>query len=243
MLRKLRNLGSVLLVAIAAAALPAAAQAGSFDIAASESAITGHSELQQTNAVKFLLTKTSGTKVEGLCNTASLEGRASGESLNELTLTPTFGKSAVLPTGCFWAEPFVIPQIQMNGCKFTLTGAEQVPNTVTVDIFGCTAGKQIQIKGSADCTLDIPEQNNIGHLVSKNVEGGVVTTEMTLSGIVTTQTGATCPDGNNHQAANLSITTDLLLKAFVFTGTNQVLKHGHQYFQGIEGSQVNITST
>jgi hypothetical protein len=242
MIGKSKALGLTFLVITALSTVPSA-QAGEFDIGANPAVITGHSELKQIFAVKFTLTKTDGSKTEGSCNTTSFEGTTQGQTISEATLTPTYGNPQETSTGCiFFSAAFGNTQFQMNGCKYTITGAGQIANTAVVDIVACTAGKQIQLKGS-NCTLDIPEQNGLSHVVSKNIESNEVTMEWTLTGIKSTQTGAACPDGNNHQSANLSLTTSMFVKAFNDEGSKQVAKHGHQYAEYLCGQQVSFVST
>jgi hypothetical protein len=136
----------------------------------------------------------------------------------------------------------------MHGCKYTLTGAGHAANTSTVDIVGCTPGKSITIQ-SASCSLVIPEQNNLSHLVGTNVAtgGGVpheVTLSSTITGLTHTQFGV-CPDGNSHHSNNLSFTGNTIVKAYEDDKVSvQVTKHGHQYTEFVHGfKQVSLTST
>jgi hypothetical protein len=240
MTSKIKVLGLALIAFATTSALQvSAAHAGSLDVGASPAVITGHSETNQSHTVT--LTATNGQKVNAVCNTASAEGTTQGQNLTEATITPTFGQSETAPTGCTLGGQ--ISQVRMNGCKFTLTGEGSPSSTALVDVVGCTSGMQIQNK-SALCTLDIPEQNGLAHVVATNLAGGKeVTFNSTIAGIKVTQTGAACPDGNNHVSTNASITGNTIIKAFKDSGTKQVTKHGHQYVEHLCGEQVTILTT
>lgn len=225
---RIRVLSLAFAATVAVTAMTASqAQAGSFDINTDPAALTGH-----TSLVLFQLTKTNGSGGGiAVCVTASFEGtvqQGGGEaqSTKEATITPTFGNSEATPTGCSLGGGE--GHILMNGCKFTLTGSEQAANTYLLDITGCTAGKNMQIKGPS-CTIDVPEQNGLSHVVSANAEGNAVQLTMKLTKITNTQTGASCSDGNNHQAPSLSFSSSTTVKAFIDRGAQQVTSHEHQY--------------
>lgn len=235
---------SLALIAIMAlsAALGSTAPAGQLDIGANPAVLTGHSE----QITWFFYKKTDGTQLPPACNTSSFEGTAvlqqegQSQTINEATLTPTFGTSQTTPnTGCSFGSP---THIQMNGCKYTFTGAGQAANTFNIDIFGCTAGKTMQIKWS-ECTMDIPEQFGLSHAVATNIANNEVTLDMTLSNITNTQTGAGCFDGNNHESTNLSLSVKTKIKAFKDKVSDQVTRHGHQYQEQTFGEQVSLLST
>jgi len=248
MTNRWKALGLTLVITAATGALLAsAAQAGSLDVGTQPAVITGHSDPKSGEPTKFqemilTITDTKGNKFNSVCNTASAEGTTQGQvSITEATVTPTFGSSETAPTGCTLFGQSA--QDRLNGCKFTLTGEGSPANTALVDMVGCTAGKKMEIK-TALCSLDVGEQNGLSHLVAKNLAGGKeVTFEVTIAGITITQTGAACPDGNNHVSNGVSLTGNTLLKAFKTSGTKQVTKHGHQYAELLCGEQVTMAST
>lgn len=226
------------------------AQAGAFDIYANPAVITGHSDAKPGGGFQehvFALHTTGGGVPQIKCPTASFEGTSHQviggitpipQVVNHLTLTPTYGP------GCigFGGMP---AQILMNGCKYTLTGAGQPAGTFLVDVTGCTAGKSMEIK-TAVCTLDVLQHHQIPHVVGQTIitEGQPqeVTLETTLRFTVL-QTGLGCPDGNNHLSTNLTLGGNTVLKAFQDVGQVLVNKHGHEYFEALEGAPVPLTAT
>lgn len=227
---------SIKLVCTALAALSllsaSAAQAGSFDIGAQPAVIKGESETGQEHTLS--VNKTAGGTAVAKCKAASFEGTSVGQGINEATITPTYGPNCT----AFG----LTSQVLLNGCKFTITGSGHAANTTTIDIVGCTAGKQIETK-TAICTFHIPEQNSLSHVVGSNIGGNEVTLSATLSTIKFQQTGAGCPDGNNHTSTQATISGNTIMKAFKHGGTQQVTKHSHQYAEGIAGEQVSLSST
>jgi len=239
MIRKIRSL-VLALVAVAAlgATLASGAQAGALDIGAVPAVITGHSVQGQEHV--FALTTTAGGKFVVKCPTASFEGTTQGQvGVAEQTVTATYGPNCV--TGGGGAAT-----VQMNGCKYTLTGAGQAAFTELVDIVGCTAGKKVEIK-TPICTMTIAEQAGIPHIVFDNTNNaGVpkdVDTTVTLNGIHVVQDGAACPDGNNHTSFNLALTGNTTTRAFFDAGTVAVVKHNHQYLEHLCGAQVELFAT
>lgn len=239
MIGKIKALGLAFVVTAAMSAVAAsAAQAGSFDIGAQPAVIKGHSEAGQQHLLS--VTRTAGGVFNATCKTASFEGTSQGQSISEATITPTYGESEGAPTGCtLFGQSSVV---KMNGCKFTITGSGQPSNTYLLDIVGCTSGKQIETK-TAVCTFHIPEQNGLSHVVATNIGINEITLEATLTTITFTQTGAACPDGNNHQSTSASIQGNTIMKAFKDSGTKQVTKHSHQYTESTAGEQVSFTTT
>ena len=136
--------------------------------------------------------------------------------------------------------------MRLNGCKFTLTGTGQAPNTALVDIVGCTnatTGITIQIPG---CQKRIPQQNGLSHVVATNLSDTphTVTVEATVQGITFHQAGVLCPDGNGHKGTSGSFQGDTIIKATQEDSNTQVTEHGHEFTKfGITGPQVNLTST
>jgi hypothetical protein len=229
MILKIKALGLALLAMTALAAIAASsAQAGTFDVGTPHGVLIGHSEPSQQH--QFTLKRTNGETLSLKCATASFEGTTQGESITGATVTPTFEKCVLFGL----ATP-----ILMNGCKFRSEGGE--PMTFLFAIVGCTAGKQMQIKNAA-CTLDIPEQTGLSHVVATNLPSNQVTVAGTVSNLTATQTGALCPDGNNHHSS-LTFLSNTTVKAFRYLGSQLVTKHGHQYGESIPGEQVSMTAT
>jgi len=219
---KALGLAVVAIAAMSVFAMPAA-QAAKLDIGATPASIFAHSEVNQVHA--WTLTSTSGTKFVTRCPTASFEGTTQGQSIEEATVTPTYSGNTQV-TNC--THFGVAAQTLMNGCKYTFTGSGQPSVTLRVDIVGCTSGKSIE-KKTAVCTIDIPEQNGLSHIVGTKLSSQEATLAMTISNITMRQTGAACPDGNNHLAFNGTFEGNTILTARVDVGGTVVTKHSHQY--------------
>lgn len=221
-------------VMLATSALAASAvQAGQLDVGVQPASIFGHSEPAQSHILTY--TDTKGNKFTTSCPTASFEGTTQGKLINEATVTATYGPSCT----AFG----VASQVLMNGCKYTITGSGHAANTATVDIVGCTAGKTIE-KRTAICTLDIPEQNGLSHIVGTNVNAQQVTLSATISGITVRQTGAACPDGNNHVSSTGSFTGNTLVVARTHGPNFVVTEHNHQFTKLAQtGAQTTIAAT
>jgi hypothetical protein len=239
-------LGLLTLSISGAVAVPA--QAGSLDIGANPAILVGHNEVGKGIALSLTFTKTDAQLGFALCTTASYEGTVQQlpqqptQNAAEATITPTYGKTQTGLNECVVGN-LGEAQIKMNGCKYTLTGTGQAANTFQVDIAGCTAGKQIEIKATG-CTLHIGEHSGLSHVVAANVAGGQeITLQVKMSPIKILQTGAACPDGNNHQSTDGLLQGNILVKAFKDAGNTTVTKHGHQYQEGVRGEQVSLTST
>ena len=232
MTRKIKFLLLSLVAASALSGLAAsAAQAGALHVGVQPAVITGSLESGQTTALT--LTSTGGSKFNSICQTHNLEATTQGLVVTELTATTT-------KTGC--TAFGVAAQVLMNGCKDTFTGAGQPTNTWLVDIVGCTSGKSIEVR-TAICTLDIPEQNGLSHAVTTSIAGSQVTLSTTISGTTVRQTGAACPDGNNHVSTAGSTTGNFILAARVDEAGPTVTKHGHHYQEFKDGAQVALVST
>lgn len=251
MATKLKHLVLAMLSIAALSAVGASsAQAGAFDIYANPGVITGHSDPKPGGGFQehvFALHTTGGGVPQIKCPTASSEGTSHQvvggvtpipQVVNHLTLTPTYGPGCTAFGG-------MAAQIVMNGCKYTLTGAGQPAGTFLLDVTGCTAGKSMEII-TPICTLDVLQHHQIPHVVGQTVftEGQPqeVTLGMTLR-LTVLQTGAACPDGNNHLSTNLTLGGNTVLKAYQDVASVQVLKHGHQYSEAIEGAPVPLTVT
>ena len=234
MIGKLKALGLALVAVAAASAFSAStAQAGELDIGWTPASVFAHSEFGQDHV--FTLRTTTANVFTARCGTASLEGTTQGQKINEATVTATYTGFAGGNCTAFGVNA----QVLMNGCRYTLTGSGQFANTAVLDIVGCTSGKQIEIK-TAICTLDIPQQNNLWHVVGSNLSSTEVTLSATVNGIQVRQTGAICPDGNNHVSSISSFTGNTILRARTDTGGFLVTKHSHQY---TELNQTGINTT
>lgn len=235
MIGKIKVLGAAFMALAAMGALASVASAGTADIGATPSVVTAEIESGQQHILT--IPDPPDAPFNSLCEAASIEGTVSGQSVQEATVTPTY-------SGCKLAGQAA--QVLLNGCKYTLTGngAGIGSNTFNVDVVGCTEGKQIQIK-SAICTVDIPAQNGLSHVVASNIGGASkeVTLNATVTGITAVQTGAACPQGNNAHTTGASFSGNTIAKAFKDAGGTQVTKHSHQYTQFTVGEQVTLVST
>lgn len=243
--RKIKALGLAFVATVALSAVVAsAAQAGTLDIEVDPAIITGESEGQQELAVQIQTPKT-GNNINGNCKKASFEGTVEQDGVgsqetHEATVTPTYQE-------CTFAG--LAAQVRMNGCKYTLTGAGHASKTFTVDIVGCTAGKQMTLQ-TAVCQIEIPAQNGLSHAVGTNIQTvgrplppHEVTLSVTIPHITHTQTGFGCPDGNNHHGVSLALNGNTIVKAYYDLAIFQVTEHGHQFTENFDGAQVKITST
>lgn len=166
------------------------------------------------------------------CQIATFEGTAP-KATTDATLTAFY-------TGCMLA-PFAA-QVKMNGCKYTLTGTANF--TANVDITGCTTGKSIEIIDPV-CTITIPEQKNLQHVVFTNKAGPPkdIDASMTLSGITYEGDKGGCGESVGHHADG-TLTGTTTIRAYEDDGLNQLTQHnGHQYQSLKEGAQVGLFST
>jgi hypothetical protein len=227
MIGKIKTLGLAFVALTAMSAVTASAvQASSLHLGASPAVLTGHSDPKVGGGFQQHILQIPGTgesaPFNSICDTASFEGTIQGQTVTEGTVTATYSQCKLAGTAA---------TVQMNGCKYTLTGITGqglAPRTFNADIVGCTAGKQIQIK-TAVCTVDIPEQNNLSHLTANNEANNHLTVIATVTGITAKQTGAACPGGPEHHATNASFTGNTTVTGFVHKGTEQVTEHGHQF--------------
>jgi len=243
---------TIIAIAGLSVAMTSTAQASKLDLGAQPAVLTGHSEPiagQERFQEHFFSIQNTATTIilQSKCDTASFEGTTQGQTIEEATVTATYGTGKGVftePQGCTFGG--IKAQILMNGCKYTLTGAGQAAGTFLVDITGCTEGKQIELKVAAGgCGLNVPAQNGLSHLVGKQLTTQELTVEATLSGIKVQQSGgASCPDGvTAHTGTNGSFSGNTIVKAFQDAGTKQVTKHGHQYTEHLCGTQVTIQAT
>jgi hypothetical protein len=225
MIGKIKALGLAFVAVTAMTAVAAsAAQASSLDLGSTPAVLTGHSDPAAQGFQQHILQipgKEGSAPFNSICDTASLEGSVAGPSpVTEGTVTATYSACKLAGTAA---------TVQMNGCKYTLTGAAQPATTFLVDVVGCTTGKQIQIK-TALCTVDIPVQNGLSHLVATNNQTNKhITAAATVTGITAVQTGAACPGGNGFHTNAASFTGNTTVTGFVDKGTEQVTEHGHQF--------------
>jgi hypothetical protein len=242
MFGKIKAYGLALTAIVAlGAAMAATARAGTLDVGATPTGLYGQNDSFIQEHVLSLIGTKGGT-FNARCQAGTFEGTAVGTVLEEATVTPTYGVGQISPTGCTLFGQAA--QVRMNGCKYTYTGTGQASRTFLVDIVGCTAGQQIQIK-SAICTLHIPEQNGLSHVIGTNVGGAEkeVTLEATTLGITVQQTGAVCPDGNNHQASLNFFSGNTIVKAYKDQKSISMTGHGHQYSGVSGGEQVKLVVT
>jgi hypothetical protein len=156
---KRKILGLALVAATAISGFAASASmAGTLHVGANPAVITGHSDPKEGGGLQpHLLSLDGGISVS--CATVTVEGTVQQtgvqtQTIQEGTITPTYQQCTVMGQ---------LATVQMNGCKYTITGAGQAANTALVDIAGCTAGKQITI-AVMGCTVSIPEQNGLSHV-------------------------------------------------------------------------------
>ena len=242
MIGKIKNLGPTLFAILAlSAAAASTAQAGHFEVGAKPAVLTGHRLMDQEHILTLI--GKNGTKFNASCTTATVEGTVQEQVFDEVTLTPTFGKSESEPE-CVLAGQAA--QVKVNGCKYTLTGSGQEASKFLLDIVGCTPGKQIEFI-SATCTLHIGEQNNLAIVIAFTGADAGGTKDIRLGTFIgtltTNQTGAACPTGNNFTSKSGSFVGDTTLKAFQDNGTTQVTKKDHQYKEHIDGTQVTLVAT
>lgn len=234
MIGKVKTLCIALAAVMALSALIASvARAGTLDIGTGPAVLKGNSDTTFFGSQQHVFTFYSGvTPFNVVCDSASFEGETFGISIQEAAFTPTY-------SSCKLAGMSAV--FQMNGCRYTIQGTSQAVRTFDVNILGCTAGKQIQIK-SAVCTIDIPEQIWLHHLTATNIANNAITFESTLTGITATLTGAACPGGNGVPAS-ASFSGNTIVKAFKALGKPKVTKHGHEYIEVTGGEQVSLLAT
>lgn len=245
-MRKIKAASAALIgIALMSAVGVSAAQAGTLHIGANPAVITGQSAGEPIASTTLTLTSTKGEKFNSICTNSTFEGTVHQGTAPQTPVPQTVHDVTVTPTYSSCTAFGVAAQVLMNGCEYTLTGQGHPAHTATVDIVDCTPEKQIEIK-TAICTLKIPAQNNLSHVVATTGADTPVpdiTLDATVSEITVTQSGAACPDGNNHHSKNASFVGQTTTRAFVDEGKVTVQKHGHHYFEYLEGAQVSLTST
>lgn len=172
------------------------------------------------------------------CTQATFEGTlVESAEMNELTLTGT-------NTGC---QGFGQPAaIDMNGCKYTVTGAAQPAQTAVVDITGCTTGKSIEITAGGVCRMSIPEQHGLNHITFEGVSGTKhVKAKATIQGISYISHGPLCPNlaSSTPLKQNGQYTGQITVKALDDIGSELVTHNGHQYNKLKCGDQIGLLVT
>jgi hypothetical protein len=234
MIEKVKALAIAFVAVVASGALATAgAHAGTLDIGTGPAVLKGNSDTTFFGSQQHLFSFNSGSgPFNAVCDSASFEGETFGTSIQEAAFTPTYASCKLAGMSAVF---------QMNGCRYTIQGTSQAVRTFDVNILGCTAGKQIQIK-TALCTVDIPEQIWLHHLTATNLENNAVTFEATLTGMTATLTGAACPGGNGAPAS-ASLSGNTIVRAFKAFGKPKVTKHGHEYIEVTGGEQVSLLAT
>jgi hypothetical protein len=238
MTRKIKTLG-LALVAFAAMSVVAAGGAQAAELhanAPTTAAIFGQQTTQHQFTIDAGIVK---------CNQALFEGLATGggqtqTTAQELQITGTY-------TGCNISG--LASTVDMNGCKFTITGAGQAAETVQVDITGCTAGKTIEVT-SNPCVVTVPEQHNLSHIVFQDTPAAVpkpvVHASITISGI-TYQTHGLCPNtASDHTATTTTGTYNgsATFLARKHVGGQAASHNGHSYQKLLQtGEQVALEAT
>lgn len=248
----IRNIkvGFAFAVAFAAMSMAAvAAQASQLHVntTAGKAIITGEQTEGIAERHKFQITSAAGGPTVQ-CGQGHFEGTVEGPqgqqiTVQELTITARY-------TACNFLG--LAATVTMNGCKYTFTNT--VPTTAltqVVDITGCTPldTNQSQTKKKIEvhvpgCTLTIPEQHNLSHVVFQNQSNGHVKANATVSGITYETHGAACAHQPEtvlkHDATYHGRVT---LTGFAHNGVEQVTHNGHQYNKGIAGGSLNLLAT
>jgi hypothetical protein len=231
-------------VAVAAMSVAAtgAAQAAQLHVTTAQKAnITG----TNTNQHVFKLTSPENSEIK--CNLAQFEGTVQGGSpqitAEDVQLTATYTEDCT----AFGLNA----TIDMNGCKYTITGENQGALTARVDITGCTTitGQQnhkaieITVPG---CTVTVPQQHGLSHITFTNEGSGAtedVLAHVNVQGITYESHGALCPGGNTITTHNGDYTGTATFKAFLDNGNGQATHNGHTYQTHLCGAQVGLFAT
>jgi hypothetical protein len=234
MIRKIKRLGLAFIAIMAMnVAASSAAQASELHAEGGPSVnITG----QQTTQQKIQIFPSLNIQ----CTTASFEGTVQGDTQSqttaqEFTLTPTY-------TGCTLGGLNAI--IDMNGCKYTVTGNGQPALTALVDISGCTSGKTIEITAPG-CTITVPEQPGLSHVTFTNIPGPPKDLEVqfTIASIKYEVHGFTCGTPETQLRQDGQYVGKATFRAFVDSGSEQATHNGHQYNKLKCGNQLGLFAT
>jgi hypothetical protein len=237
MIRRTKTFG-LTFVAVAAMNMTAIgnAQASEAHITTAQKAnITG----ENTNQHIFQVTAPENAQTQ--CSQALFEGTVQGGQLQitaqHLTVTGTYTNDCT----AFGLNMTV----DMNGCKYTITGTGQPALTALVDITGCTIGKGIEIT-VAGCTKTILPQSGLSHITFTNEGSGStedVLAHATIQGITYEMHGALCPGAQTVLTHNGDYTGTTTVKAFQDVGTSQATHNGHTYTKHLCGTQVGLFAT
>ncbi len=240
MIRKIKVLGIAVVALAATSAFAASAQASELHATVGPSAVLTGQQLPNL-PITF---KYTGSGLQTKCNEAHFEGTVQGlnpqqTTAQEFTLTPRF-------TGCTVGG--LASTVDMNGCKFTFTNRQTTgitaPMTAYLDISGCTAGKRIE-HTLPGCTITIPEQNHLSHIVYVNTPGGPhdIDAIFAIQGMTYEFHGAACPGVNTVLTHDGDISGWLTLQAFVDNGSVLAFHNGHQYNKLLAGPPVGLFAT
>jgi hypothetical protein len=244
MIRNIKVLG---LAFVAVAAMSAVA-AGSAQASQLHATRAGDVVVTGTQSTQHVFVTSAG---EVKCTNGQLEGTVpftSGTQVTEdhITVTPTY-------SGCTGFG--LAATVQMNGCKYTITGThtpvggQPQTNALTawVDVTGCTEGKKITVNaGFGGCVATVGEQHTLSHVTFTNVPGQLhhVTDKATVTGIAYELHGGLCGHPTTVITNNGSYTGGTTLKAFEKTGEHEVTEHGHKFKkQTHNGVQVGLLAT
>lgn len=238
MFRHIKALGLGIVAIGAMSMMVASAAQGAqlhVNTAAGKAIITG----TQTENHKFQVTSSAaGPSVQCAQGhfESTVEGAGQQITVQELTVTGQY-------TGCTFLG--LNATITMNGCKFTFTNTTPTTSlTQLVDVTGCTAAApriEVHVPG---CTLTIPQQHGLSHVVFTNQANGHVEADATVSGITYETHGPACAhqpetvlkhDGTYHGKVTLT--------GFQHGGVGLVTHNNHQYNKGITGNSLNLVAT
>ena len=123
------------------------------------------------------------------CKTANYSAASVSSGVTTVSVTPTY-------SGCE-ALGFAGSEIHMNGCTYLLHLASGENTTVTADIV-CPAGAEITVTaisvGTTKCTIHIPPQTNLPHIIVTNIGSGAtreLELHLTVGPISTSETPGT----------------------------------------------------
>jgi hypothetical protein len=186
------------------------------DIGAAPAVITATSPVGKAHS--FTLRNKFGGAFVVFCGISNYESTTQGKSVTEITVTPLFFECQ---------EGFGAATVTMNGCKYKLKWTAALK--ATVDITGCTAGKEMEIAFGA-CQIKVPEQNGLSHVTFQNVAGapGHISDKFTLTKVAYQQVG-TCPGANGEKRTDGEFEGTTTAKAFEYKKEEQVQEKGHKF--------------
>jgi hypothetical protein len=245
MIGNIKALG-IAFVAVAAMSMlaGASAQAAEFHVTTGPKAnITGENTPNLFDT--FQLEAPENAQVQ--CTQAQFEGTVEGVGAQitkqDITITATYTNHCT----AFGLNA----TIDMNGCKYTLTGEAQPALTARVDIVGCTTitgqqnHKAIEIT-TAGCTTTVPQQNGLSHITFTNEGAGhaeSIEAHVTIQGITYESHGALCPGGSTITTHNGKYIGTSTFQAREHLGTVPAEHNGHKYNKLICGNSVGLFAT